>query len=234
MRNKGVSAAGRFALAVGLMGGNASAGVMIVDFEVFDLPPNEPIAFFPGEPVLVSEFLFTQLELTDSHYGNAVIWWGYNGTHVTGYHDSVLMEREDGAEFDLVAFDYAGPPVVEAPITVIASNGSIVGFIPDGQTDGPDGVEDFETFVLPGGFANITSVTFVVVTEWHLDNVVWALPDSCPWDCDSAESTDGTVGIVDFLTLLAQWGGPGSCDFDGGGVGITDFLELLAHWGACP
>jgi len=56
----------------------------------------------------------------------------------------------------------------------------------------------------------------------------------CPWDCDSAESTDGTVGIVDFLALLAQWGGPGSCDFDGGGVGITDFLELLAHWGPCP
>ncbi len=49
-----------------------------------------------------------------------------------------------------------------------------------------------------------------------------ALP--CPWDCDGGESTDGTVGIVDFLTLLAQWGGPGSCDFDGGGVGINDFL----------
>ena len=56
----------------------------------------------------------------------------------------------------------------------------------------------------------------------------------CPWDCDSGESIDGTVGIVDFLTLLGQWGGPGSCDFDGGGVGITDFLELLANWGPCP
>ena len=57
---------------------------------------------------------------------------------------------------------------------------------------------------------------------------------ACPWDCDSAESNDGTVGIVDFLALLSQWGGPGSCDFDGGGVGITDFLELLANWGPCP
>ncbi len=56
----------------------------------------------------------------------------------------------------------------------------------------------------------------------------------CPWDCDGSESTDGTVGIVDFLTLLAQWGGPGSCDFDGGGVGINDFLALLANWGPCP
>ena len=56
----------------------------------------------------------------------------------------------------------------------------------------------------------------------------------CPWDCDGGESTDGTVGIVDFLTLLAQWGGPGSGDFDGGGVGINDFLELLGNWGPCP
>ena len=56
----------------------------------------------------------------------------------------------------------------------------------------------------------------------------------CPWDCDGGESTDGTVGIVDFLTLLAQWGGHGSCDFDGGGVGIDDFQELLANWGPCP
>ena len=32
----------------------------------------------------------------------------------------------------------------------------------------------------------------------------------CPWDCDGGESTDGTVGITDFLTLLAQWDGPGN------------------------
>ena len=55
---------------------------------------------------------------------------------------------------------------------------------------------------------------------------------SCPWDCESVP--EGTVGINDFLDLLAQWGGPGSCDFDGGGVGINDFLELLANWGPCP
>ena len=52
----------------------------------------------------------------------------------------------------------------------------------------------------------------------------------CPWDCGVA---DGNVGIVDFLALLAQWGGPGTCDFDGGGVGISDFLALLAEWGPC-
>ena len=55
--------------------------------------------------------------------------------------------------------------------------------------------------------------------------------EACPWDCGGV---DGTVGIGDFLALLAQWGGPGSCDFDGGGVGIADFLALLGRWGPCP
>ncbi len=55
-------------------------------------------------------------------------------------------------------------------------------------------------------------------------------PPPCPWDCGNE---DGVVGIVDLLTLLAQWGGTGACDFDGGVVGITDLLELLAHWAPC-
>ncbi len=50
---------------------------------------------------------------------------------------------------------------------------------------------------------------------------------------------DGTVGIIDFLILLASWGPcpqpcPPSCaaDLDGDcTVGITDFLLLLAEWG---
>ena len=54
----------------------------------------------------------------------------------------------------------------------------------------------------------------------------------CPWDCGGDD--DGNIGITDFLELLAQWGTPGSCDFDGGGVGINDFLGLLANWGPCP
>ena len=57
---------------------------------------------------------------------------------------------------------------------------------------------------------------------------------SCPWDCADGDGSVGIVGIVDFLALLADWGGPGACDLDGGGIGITDFLELLGHWGPCP
>jgi hypothetical protein len=54
----------------------------------------------------------------------------------------------------------------------------------------------------------------------------------CPWDCQT--TPDGEVGIADFLALLAQWGTPGSCDFDGDGAGVTDFLDILAWWGPCP
>ena len=47
---------------------------------------------------------------------------------------------------------------------------------------------------------------------------------------------DGTVGILDLLTLLVAWGTDpgGPPDFDGDGtVGILDLLALLANWGPC-
>ena len=76
-----------------------------------------------------------------------------------------------------------------------------------------------------------------VFTNNNGDSATVTRPAECPWDCDGSNdrSNDGSVGIIDFLTLLAQWGQVGtSCDFDGGGVGINDFLELLANWGPCP
>src|SRR5262249_43006675 len=52
---------------------------------------------------------------------------------------------------------------------------------------------------------------------------------TCIWDC---ADSNGVVGVVDFLALLAQWGQTGtSCDFDNNGVGTVDFLALLQHWG---
>lgn len=56
---------------------------------------------------------------------------------------------------------------------------------------------------------------------------------TCPWDLDA----DGTVGITDFLQMLAAWGTSpiGPPDFDGDGiVGIGDFLAMLANWSPCP
>jgi hypothetical protein len=56
--------------------------------------------------------------------------------------------------------------------------------------------------------------------------------DTCPWDCGN---DDGEVGINDFLAMLADWGGPGPCDFDDNDViDVVDFLDLLANWGPCP
>jgi hypothetical protein len=55
----------------------------------------------------------------------------------------------------------------------------------------------------------------------------------CPWDCQPVP--DGSVNIPDFLALLAQWGGPGACDFDGNNVvDVQDFLTFLANFGPCP
>ncbi|MCH8345285.1 MAG: hypothetical protein IH983_15045, partial [Planctomycetes bacterium] len=58
--------------------------------------------------------------------------------------------------------------------------------------------------------------------------------DAIPGDLDD----DGTVGILDLLILLADWGPcpdpPDGCpaDLDGdGSVGILDLLTLLANWG---
>jgi hypothetical protein len=61
------------------------------------------------------------------------------------------------------------------------------------------------------------------------------VPDECdvPGDLDG----DGSVGIVDFLMLLNQWGPCGDCgaclgDLDGNcTVGVPDLLSLLGNWG---
>ena len=56
---------------------------------------------------------------------------------------------------------------------------------------------------------------------------------ACPGDVDG----DGTVGVTDFLALLAAWGpNPGHpADLNGDGeVSVLDFLALLANWGPCP
>ncbi len=60
------------------------------------------------------------------------------------------------------------------------------------------------------------------------------VPDECdvPGDLDG----DGSVGIVDFLMLLNNWGACGDCgaclgDLDGDcSVGVPDLLGLLEHW----
>ncbi len=52
----------------------------------------------------------------------------------------------------------------------------------------------------------------------------------CQGDLDG----DGQVAVDDILSLLAQWGGPGSADLDGDGqVEVDDVLLMLQRWGPC-
>ena len=57
------------------------------------------------------------------------------------------------------------------------------------------------------------------------------VPPICMWDLDGTES----VGVADLLELLAQWGTPGTADFNRDGiVNTADLLILFANWGPCP
>ena len=107
----------------------------------------------------------------------------------------------------------------------------------------------------PGECVEVTN-SVTVSGAWPLENLVliaWAqLPNAsapaevrqaaidpypwepahppCPWDCQAIP--DGSVGVNDFLQMLADWSGGSPCDFDA--VAVTDFLTLLANWGTCP
>jgi len=76
-----------------------------------------------------------------------------------------------------------------------------------------------------------------VVLDAQFDpQISWAYDDLefrfCQWDCE--QTPNGDVDLIDFLTLIGDWGSQGDCDFDGGGVGINDLLALLSNWGPCP
>jgi hypothetical protein len=59
--------------------------------------------------------------------------------------------------------------------------------------------------------------------------------DDCPLPLSPCDlNQDGSVDVIDFLLLLADWGPCPGCpsDLDGdGSVGVTDFLILLGNWG---
>ncbi len=90
-------------------------------------------------------------------------------------------------------------------------------------------------FDYPPGSPPIVHVSFTYGPETQEFDVPVGAP--CPGDLDG----DGSVGIVDFLTLLGGWGPclvpcpPCVADIDGDcTVGIIDFLTLLGAWGPCP
>ncbi len=60
--------------------------------------------------------------------------------------------------------------------------------------------------------------------------------DECPADaCDADINGDGVINILDFTTLLVEWGKVGVSDADINGdliVDIADFSTLLITWGS--
>ncbi len=90
-------------------------------------------------------------------------------------------------------------------------------------------------WVLVNGVSWQSSQSLGVSGDWIIRAIVQTCAPPCPWDI-APGGGDGSVGINDFLSLLAVWGTDpgGPPDFDGSGaVDIVDFLELLTHWGPC-
>jgi DNA-binding beta-propeller fold protein YncE len=49
--------------------------------------------------------------------------------------------------------------------------------------------------------------------------------------CDADCTDDDFVSTLDFLRMLSEWAGPGSCDFnDDGVVGTRDYIHLSRRW----
>lgn len=98
------------------------------------------------------------------------------------------MVEQSGRPFSLLAFDAADRNVsgagnatsIQVEGTRLDGSTVTTSFPLDGINDGPGGVDDFETFIVPAGFSGLVSVTFVAQppvdpSEFFLDNV--AVPE---------------------------------------------------------
>jgi hypothetical protein len=100
-----------------------------------------------------------------------------------------------------------------------------------------DTFEFISAGAVSGEFGSVTMPGLPPPLEWDVvydtESVELRVPRS--GDLDG----DGSVGVLDFLLLLAAWGPcpdpcPPSCaaDLDGDcEVGVSDFLLLLTNWG---
>ena len=120
------------------------------------------------------------------------------------------------------------------PISNLARwNGADWSSVGGGADGGVRALRSFASSLLVGGFfGTVFNQLGAVDPTTSFGIARWFCP-VCRADLDG----NGSVGITDFLTLLAAWGPCAGCpaDLDGdGSVGITDLLALLAAWGACP
>jgi peptidase M23-like protein len=106
----------------------------------------------------------------------------------------ITIWRSDGQPFTLVSVDAAEALSVPDPQAVygnssridvrgfLASGGTVsTSFIIDGEADGPGGINDFQSFILPAGWTNLSSISFygfsatscpgVACQSFRLDNI---------------------------------------------------------------
>ncbi len=137
--------------------------------------------------------------------------WHWTGFHAFFMNDGILQVFADGASgtqvFDVYNGGVAAPFDLSGSATIAVQEGYDFGIIVGGS--------NFDSNSLLSGTVKLTSFS-----------------PSCTGDLDG----DGSVGIVDLLGMLGNWGcSPGAtADLDQDGfVGIVDLLALLAAWGPC-
>jgi hypothetical protein len=119
-----------------------------------------------------------------------------DGTSHIGYESGrgfpITLERVGGGTFSFLSLDagefYSSltdrPDAEMLTITGFQQGGGVVSHTVnlDGLRDGPGGIDDFEHFVLPGTFVNLTSVVFTGLRAGNLDggvaidNIAYQLP----------------------------------------------------------
>jgi hypothetical protein len=150
--------------------------------------------------------------------------------------DLIFTEpNHTGVGFELSRFE--GYPTAGWHISVYDKSDEEIGkfFVP--PPPGPEPGKGFWGIWCDQTIGRINIYDEAGIVPDAIDNIqMWMEPEqdpTCPWDC--GDPPNKMVDIIDFLALLGQWGGPGSCDFNGSGaVDIQDFLKLLGAWGPCP
>ncbi len=178
---------------------------------------------FPGGVILTSIATRDNFVPTITQDITSVCWWGAYISGVAnvdcgpGPGDIVTITYFKNIE----GFPPTPGPVLAGPFDVSGTTAKVTTGLEFGLGDFDDPVAEFEyTATHPPVPVEAGACYWIEIT----------IPTFFPWDCQA--DPDGSVGINDFLAVLAQWGTDGSCDFNGGGVGINDFLDVLANWGS--
>jgi hypothetical protein len=165
------------------------------------------------------------------------------GLTVQLYLDEVLQTEalvNTPGEVARIMDDNAWPTVVSLaePIYILGMNSAVTVELPGGPTTTADEIRVIDPGGSGGGLVTAVELTAALESPLVILNEQVTTATPCPGDLDG----DGSVGVTDFLAILAAWGPcpdpcPPSCPADLDGdceVGVTDFLALLAVWGDCP